>query len=31
MSPTYPFLWIVIPGLVGSSITGAKRTFKADT
>jgi hypothetical protein len=30
MSPTYPFPWIAIPGLVASSITGAKRNFRID-
>jgi hypothetical protein len=30
MRPSYPFPWIVIPGLVGSSITGVKRPFKGD-
>jgi len=30
MTPTYPFPWGVIPGLLSSSITGVHRIFKVD-
>ena len=31
MSPSYPFPWIVIPGLMSSSITGFSRVFRVAT
>jgi Acyltransferase len=30
MTPTYPFPWVVLPGLLVSSITNVKRPFKVD-